>query len=119
MTVSQLSKKIGISTSAIRYYESLGLIRAQRSDAGYRIFSPETTRLLEIIVQAKALGFSLKEIRTFSLSIQQGSMTKQKVRQELLKKVTQLDERIKSIRKFQKSIKKLLNTTCPNQMWID
>ena len=63
-TVPQLSKELDITERAIRFYESKGLVKPSRVGKT-RVFNyKDRTRLL-IILRAKKLGFSLKDIKTY------------------------------------------------------
>lgn len=65
MRIGELAKQTGLRVSTLRYYEQMGLLPAgERSEAGYRLFSDESVERVQFILSAKALGFSLKEIRT-------------------------------------------------------
>ena len=51
------------STSALRYYEGIGLVEPSiRTDAGYRLYDDDTLARLGFIARAKQLGCSLEEI---------------------------------------------------------
>lgn len=113
MKIGVLAKKVGLSVSKVRYYESLGIIRAKRGESNYREFPPESERLLLLVLQAKDLGFTLKEIQSLASALQQGALTKNRVRSELTKKLDALDERIAIIKKFQKNVRQILQSTCP------
>ncbi len=63
MKIGELSGKTGVSIDTIRYYEKRGLIpQAARSQSGYRHYANDDAVRLRFIVQAKKLGFTLKEI---------------------------------------------------------
>jgi DNA-binding transcriptional MerR regulator len=65
MRIGVLSKKYGISSSAVRYYEKLGLITSRRSENnGYREYSDDMARRLQFIKNAQSVGFSLENIKT-------------------------------------------------------
>lgn len=113
MKIGELAKKAGLSVSKVRYYETLGIIRAKRGNSNYREFPPESERLLLLVLQAKDLGFTLKEIQALGTALQQGALTKDKIRSELTKKLDALDERIAMIKKFQKNVRQLLQAACP------
>ncbi len=113
MKIGDLAKKVGLSVSRVRYYETLGIIRAKRGESNYRDFPPESERLLLLVLQAKDLGFTLKEIQSLASALQHGALTKDKVRSELTKKMEALDERIAIIKKFQKNVRQILQSTCP------
>jgi DNA-binding transcriptional MerR regulator len=46
----------------LRYYEEIGLLAPERSDAGYRIYDRRDEERLRFIGRAKRLGLSLEEI---------------------------------------------------------
>ena len=65
MKIGELAQQSGIAASRIRFYEASGLLQsAQRQANGYREYTPDTLRRLEIILLAQGAGFSLEEIRT-------------------------------------------------------
>ena len=62
--IGELSRKTGLSTHTIRFYEAEGLLREPgRTDSGYRVFSPQAVEELNFIRKAQELGFSLEEVR--------------------------------------------------------
>ncbi|MDE3135300.1 MAG: MerR family DNA-binding transcriptional regulator [Acidobacteriota bacterium] len=64
LTVSTLAREAGVSTRAIRYWESLGLLpRASRTHTGYRVFPPKAEDYVRFIRKSKAIGLSLREMR--------------------------------------------------------
>ncbi|MCF6433984.1 MerR family transcriptional regulator [Pseudoalteromonas sp. MMG022] len=64
MRIGELSKKTGLATSKIRFYEEVGLLeRVSRSANGYRTYPDDTVIVLNLIVNAQKAGFSLDEIR--------------------------------------------------------
>ena len=63
-TVPELSKELGLTERAIRFYESKGLLAPKRA-GNTRIFSYKDRARLIIIMRAKKLGFSLNGIKSF------------------------------------------------------
>ena len=54
----------GVSAKMIRHYESIDLLpRASRTAANYRVYAPNDIHVLRFIRRARALGFSIDEIR--------------------------------------------------------
>ena len=63
-TVPELSKELGLTERAIRFYESKGLLAPKRA-GNTRIFSYKDRARLIIIMRAKKLGFSLNGIKSY------------------------------------------------------
>lgn len=73
MTVAQLSERAGVASHVVRYYSRQGLLTpARHPDNKYRLFCRTHVSRLRFIQQAKALGFSLSEIRSFLQDAEQG-----------------------------------------------
>jgi len=65
-TVGQLAKAANVNIQTVRFYDRQGILKpASRTEAGYRIYDKEGVKRLNFIIQAKELGFSLKEIKEF------------------------------------------------------
>jgi DNA-binding transcriptional MerR regulator len=64
MRIGELSRRCGVSTKAIRYYESIGLIaEPPREATGYRRYGDADLSRLRFIASAKQLGLALAEIK--------------------------------------------------------
>ena len=63
-TVPELSRELGLTERAIRFYESKGLLAPRRA-GNTRIFSYKDRARLIIIMRAKKLGFSLNGIKSY------------------------------------------------------
>jgi MerR family redox-sensitive transcriptional activator SoxR len=71
LSIGALSERTGVATSALRFYEAEGLIRATRSSGGQRRFARETIRRVSFIRIAQQVGLSLDEIRAALASLPQ------------------------------------------------
>ena len=63
LTIGELATRSGVAPSALRYYESLGMIRSLRTAAGHRRYQRGVIRRVAFIVFAQRIGLSLDEIR--------------------------------------------------------
>src|SRR6266496_3810667 len=61
--ISQLAERSGVPASTLRFYENLGLLPAERTTAGYRLYDDTAPERLAFIASAKVLGLGLEEIR--------------------------------------------------------
>lgn len=75
-TIKEVAEKMNLPASTIRYYDKQGLLPfVQRSESGYRIFSENDIGLLNIIECLKLTGMPIKEIKQFTLWLQQGDIS--------------------------------------------
>jgi MerR family redox-sensitive transcriptional activator SoxR len=64
LTIGDLAARSGVAPSALRYYERLGLIRAQRTGGNQRRYETSQLRRVAFVRIAAQVGLSLDEIRT-------------------------------------------------------
>jgi MerR family transcriptional regulator, redox-sensitive transcriptional activator SoxR len=63
-SVGEVAARVGVNTSALRFYEEHGLIRSERSPSGHRRYRPDVLRRVSFIKAAQQVGLSLDDIRT-------------------------------------------------------
>ena len=65
IAIGVLSRSTDMNIETIRYYERVGLLPTPaRSSGGYRLYGSDHLKRLNFIRRARALGFSIGEIRT-------------------------------------------------------
>lgn len=62
LTVGQVAKRAGVAASALRFYESKGLISSWRNEGGQRRYSRDVLRRVSVIKTAQRLGIKLGDI---------------------------------------------------------
>jgi DNA-binding transcriptional MerR regulator len=72
MKIGEAARLAGVSTKAIRYYESLGLLVAERQANGYREYGDEHVRLIREIHALTELGIRVDQSRPFLDCIDSG-----------------------------------------------
>lgn len=76
VTIGQMAKKMGVSASALRYYDKEGLLPfVQRAPGGARLFREEDEEGLAVVECLKETGMSIREIREFMEWCMQGDST--------------------------------------------
>jgi len=64
LTIGEVAERSGLASSAIRFYERKGLIRAERTPSGQRRFRRDILRRIAFIRIAQRVGLTLEEIVT-------------------------------------------------------
>ena len=64
LSIGEVARQTGLRTSAVRYYESAGVLPAPARVNGRRRYDPDVVRLLRTVRFAQEAGFSVAEIRT-------------------------------------------------------
>ncbi len=106
--IGKVSKRVGLNPRTIRYYETLGLLPPPlRSESRYRVYTPQTVELLQFIKKAKALGFTLTEIREIIALRQRGDLPCPHVHDLLTHRVESLSRQIKDLTLLRDELKDL------------
>jgi len=63
LKIGELGRQAGIRTSAIRFYESVGLMPKPPRESGWRRYDASVSDRLKVIQAAREVGFSLAEIK--------------------------------------------------------
>src|SRR3981189_3092538 len=62
LTIGEVSRRSGVASSALRFYEERGLIRSERAGSGHRRYPRPVLRRIAFIVFAQRIGLSLDDI---------------------------------------------------------
>jgi MerR family redox-sensitive transcriptional activator SoxR len=62
LTIGEVSRRSGVAASALRFYETRGLITSQRAGSGHRRYPRPVLRRIAFIVYAQRVGLTLEEI---------------------------------------------------------
>ena len=63
LSMGDVARRTGLSVSAIRFYESRGLVKPDRKPSGQREFARADIRRLSFILVAQQMGLTIEEIR--------------------------------------------------------
>jgi MerR family redox-sensitive transcriptional activator SoxR len=112
LMIGQIAKQVGIRTSKIRYYESVGLLSAPARRSGRRVYESEVLDTLRLIQFAQDAGFSIEEIRHVLRGFDRStpaSVRWQSMAREKLQDVATLIERAQ---RMQQILESLLSCEC-------
>jgi MerR family transcriptional regulator, redox-sensitive transcriptional activator SoxR len=62
LAIGELSARSGVAPSGLRFYESIGLLRSERTRGGHRTYPRHTLRRVAFIRAAQRVGLTLEEI---------------------------------------------------------
>ena len=91
LTIGQVAARAGLRTSAIRYYERVGLLPAPERLGGQRRYTAETVRRLGVIDVAKRAGFTLDDARLLLAAGDDGAPAYEQVRQLARRKLPEVE----------------------------
>lgn len=91
LTIGELASRTGVATSALRYWEELGLLPAPARVSGQRRYPPSAVGLVGVVLALRNVGFTLREVKAFIAS---RSLAGDGWRELYQRKLTELDQRI-------------------------
>src|SRR5210317_438529 len=93
LTIGRLAKQVGIGIETVRFYERQGLIDPPpRTDSNYRIYPEDEVARLKFIKRAKALGFTLNEIKELLFMRHNPDATKADIKNRTLAKIKDIEK---------------------------
>jgi DNA-binding transcriptional MerR regulator len=109
MRIGELSRRTGISTSRIRFYEKHDVLpKPSRGENGYRTYPETAVKILELIDGAQRIGFSLNEIRAGLSEAAPNLPSDAAMAKALRSKLAHIDQHIKEVQARRRQIAKLL-----------
>ncbi|WEK02862.1 MAG: Cu(I)-responsive transcriptional regulator [Candidatus Devosia phytovorans] len=108
MNIGEASSASGVSAKMIRYYESIGLIRAPlRTDSNYRVYGADEVHVLRFVKRARTLGFSVDETSTLLGLWQDKSRASAEVKEIATGHISALETKIAELQSMVKTLKHL------------
>ena len=76
LTIQEVSRRTGLSTHALRYYERIGLIHPiNREENTHRHYTAEDVGWIEFLLKLRAIGMSIKDMQRYAELQRQGDKT--------------------------------------------
>jgi MerR family redox-sensitive transcriptional activator SoxR len=91
LTITQVAREFQLRTSAIRYYERIGILPHAERVSGRRRFGETTLHRLAVVQRAREAGFTLAEIRTLFAGFGDEIRADHRWRQLAARKLAELD----------------------------
>jgi len=111
MTIGELAARVGLRTSAIRYYEREGLLPPEGRTAGnYRFYGERAVDRLRFIRAAQASGLALGDVRAL-LDFRDGDLSPcDEVRRVIEARLAEVDQQLEQLRKIQRMLRRFRET---------
>lgn len=109
LTIGAIARQAGIRASAVRYYETRGLLRpAGRLPNGYRIYNEDALALLHFVRRAQPLGITITELKQLLELSRQGQRPCPQVKELARRHLHDLDLKVKELKQLRKQLQLLL-----------
>lgn len=94
LLIGEIARRAGLSTSALRYYERVGLLPPPARMSKRRSYDSKVLGRIRIILLALDAGFTVKETKTFLSGYPLSTTPAERWRALAAKKLTELDEQM-------------------------
>ena len=117
LTIGELARRTDVATSALRYYDELGLLRPATRVSGRRRYPPESVGVVGAILFLRDVGFTLEEIGRLMAARAKSPRSWHELAR---RKIAELDERITEAQTARVAVEHALAcphddiVTCPN-----
>lgn len=119
MNISDVAKKTGLTSKAIRFYEEKGLVTPPlRADNGYRSYTAKHLEELTLLRQARQVGFNLDECREMVSLFNDPQRHSADVKARTLGKVREIEEHIEQLAQMRQKLLELADS-CPGDDGAD
>jgi MerR family redox-sensitive transcriptional activator SoxR len=112
LTISEVARQAGIRASAIRYYESVGLLPQPRRVSGQRRYDADVLRRLAFIQAAQAVGFSLNDMQMLFQELDGDVPLSERWQGLAKRKLAEVDTLIQRAQTMRKTLERGLRCRC-------
>lgn len=109
ITVAGLARGAQVPAHVVRFYARTGLLRPERDPVnGYQLFTDTHLKRLRFILQAKALGYTLREIKVILQEAERGRSPCPRVRRIIEQRIADNRLRLEETRALQRRMERAL-----------
>lgn len=112
LSIGEVAERAGVATSAIRYYEKIGLLDAPTRLGGRRTYEPSVVQRLSLILLARDAGFSLDEIQVLVNQFPADTSPDKRWQALVPRKLKELDALSSRIQQMRKLLTQTLQCGC-------
>ena len=113
LTIGEVSRRSGVASSALRFYEERGLIASMRAGSGHRRYSRHVLRRIAFIVFAQRIGLTLGEIGEELAKLPTGDVPTRRDWERLsLNWSARIDDRIAELERLKAGLTECIGCGC-------
>jgi DNA-binding transcriptional MerR regulator len=107
----ELAALAGISADTLRYYERRGVLPApHRTQAGYRVYSPQAAQRVALIRSALSIGFSIDELAGILRQRDRGQTPCRQVHQLAKEKLSALEQELCELQALKRNLQTIVHS---------
>ena len=112
LAISEVARVFGLRTSAIRYYEQIGILPPAMRKNGQRRYDNSVLFRLAVVQRARETGFTLEEIRKLFFGFPPGTPPPKRWHQLSQRKIAELRNLMKRLKLMETLLKRMENCRC-------
>jgi MerR family transcriptional regulator, redox-sensitive transcriptional activator SoxR len=112
LAISDVARVFGLRTSAIRYYEQIGILPPAMRKNGQRRYDNSALFRLAVVQRARETGFTLEEIRELFFGFPPGTPPPKRWHQLSQRKIAELRDRMKRLKLMETLLKRVEDCRC-------
>lgn len=112
LSIGEVARRAGIQPSALRYYESIGLMPTPQRVSGRRRYDESTVQMLRIVQLAQSAGFSIADIQVLLHGFDTNTPPAARWQPLASRKIAELDAQILRAQQMKRILEKGLNCDC-------
>lgn len=112
LSIGAVAKRAGLRVSALRYYESVGLIAPARRVAGRRVYDETVFSSIALVQLAQDAGFTVAEMRKLLSGFDPSTPASARWQTMARRKLTDVERRIEQAERMKQLLEKLLQCRC-------
>jgi MerR family redox-sensitive transcriptional activator SoxR len=112
LTIGEVARRTGLRTSAIRYYEEVGLLPPPWRVNGQRRYGADVFTQLAVVRMAQEAGFTIEEVRTLVAGFPEGTPASARWQALAYRKLAEVDALIARAQAMRRVLEESLACGC-------
>ncbi|QTH45322.1 MerR family transcriptional regulator [Cohnella sp. LGH] len=112
LSIGEVAEKCGTTTSALRYYEQIGLLQPPHRKNGKRVYDVEVLGRIETIKLAQSAGFQIQEIKQLLDGFDLQVAPSERWRLMAMRKQNELEAKIQQMTRMKTILANSVNCDC-------